>query len=202
MKSIIAVDIDDVLSRSAEGFVQYSNEQWGTDLRADQYDDHWAKMWGISFEEAETRAQTLHASGLVGTYAPFSEAEPVLRSLKQYHDLIIVTSRRVVVKEETCTWVDRYFPKLFSAIYFSGLWDNATEHAVSATKSQVCADLGVDYLIDDQVRHCVGAQEVGAQAILFGDYPWSNVEELPDDIMHCSNWRAVQGYFDEQQSRT
>ncbi|HJQ08525.1 MAG TPA: hypothetical protein VJ836_03545 [Candidatus Saccharimonadales bacterium] len=40
-RRIIAVDIDDVLSASAEGFVVFSNKQWGTRLTLDDYTEDW-----------------------------------------------------------------------------------------------------------------------------------------------------------------
>jgi hypothetical protein len=46
----IAVDVDDVLSQSAKGFVAYSNQRWGTKPTVDDYDDHWAEMWKIERE--------------------------------------------------------------------------------------------------------------------------------------------------------
>lgn len=52
-KRTIGIDVDDVLSQSAVGFVAYSNQRWLTNLTPDDYDEHWAEMWKIELAEAE-----------------------------------------------------------------------------------------------------------------------------------------------------
>lgn len=69
---------------------------------------------------------------------------------------------------------------------------------LAGTKAQMCKDLGVAYLIDDQSRHCLGASEIGVTALLFGDYAWNHVEKMPDNVQQVRDWNAVIQYFDEQ----
>jgi hypothetical protein len=77
----IAIDADDVLFRSAEGFTAYSNERWGLNLKPENYSEDWAEFWGITLNEGQQRADEIHRSGVFGSYHHFEEAVPVLAQL-------------------------------------------------------------------------------------------------------------------------
>lgn len=195
-EQIIAVDIDDVLARNAQGFTVYSNETWGTQLEPEDYYENWTELWGVSYEMAEARADKVHASGIFARYEPLSEAIPVLKKLKTTHNLIVVTSRRATIKDETEEWVESHFPGIFTAIHFAGIWD--TEHDIEykarQTKTSLCQILGVDYLIDDQVKHCQAFSNIGGQPILFGDYAWNR--DGVQGVRRAINWAEVGRFFD------
>lgn len=195
-KPIIAVDIDDVLAAQAEGFVRFSNERWGTNLTVEDFDEHWSDLWQVKHDVTERRALELHQSGVIGTYGHYDEATGVLRSLHEKYRLIIATSRRVSVKVETQEWLDRYFPNLFEAVYFAGIFDQPLmEGSFLKTKADLLKQYKADFLIDDQIKHCTAAAEAGVTALLYGDYPWNQTEKLPEGVTRCKDWEAVLEYF-------
>lgn len=198
MRKTIAVDIDDVLSASAEGFAAYSNKQWGTNLTADDYSEEWAVVWGVPLEEAVKRAVVFHESGAVGDYRHHAQALPVLQKLRKKYDLVVVTSRRSVLKPETDVWLQHYFPDMFKAVHYAGMWDGEHDplHALKQSKAAICQSLGAQYLIDDQPKHCVGVAACGIDALLFGDYQWNRTEALPKGVTRVADWAAVEEYFD------
>ncbi len=63
MKSIIAVDIDDVLAAEAEFVVAYTNEHWGGSYTLEDYTEAWNLFWGVDVDEVERRAEILHRPG-------------------------------------------------------------------------------------------------------------------------------------------
>jgi len=195
-RPIIAVDIDDVLADHAAGFVEFSNKRWDTHLTVDDYDEHWAHMWQIDNDETEIRAKEFHESGTVGGYDHKSHALPVLDALSERFKLIIITSRRAQVEKETRAWLAERYPGIFSEVHFSGIWDTIEEGTHLATKADVCRSLGVDYLIDDQVKHCVAAAECGTKSLLFGDYAWNRTAELADGVTRVKDWNMVKRYFE------
>lgn len=192
----IAVDIDDVLAANAASFVAFSNERWGTNLTVDDYDEHWSRMWDVSLAETERRSSEFHDSGVIGRYEHFDAAMPVLDILSQQYNLVIITARRKSVADETKRWIADKFPAIFSEVHFAGIWDNHTHQSHIQTKAELCVALGADYLIDDQLKHCIGAAEKGIQALLFGDYSWNQAEQLPAAIVRCHDWGAVKEYFE------
>lgn len=200
-KPIIAVDIDDVLADSASRFIEYSNKTWGTSLTIDDYSEDWSSLWGIDDKETEMRSVQYFSSGIVNLYDHDNEAVSVFLKLKKKYDLILVTSRSILLKEDTIIWINLKYPGVFRSqdIYFSGIWDNGVSGvAVSSNKGQIVKDLGVKYIIDDQVKHCVGAYNHGIKALLFGDYSWNRKEILPKGIIRVSDWSEVLKYFEKQ----
>ncbi|RYF29712.1 MAG: hypothetical protein EOO17_00265 [Chloroflexi bacterium] len=198
-KKTIAVDIDDVLADQAAAFIRYSNQAWGTDLTIDDYTEHWVELWKVDLAEIEKRAHQYHESGTMGTFAHKSEALPVLKKLKQSYRLIIVTSRRTRVKDETLEWIEMYYNGIFDEVHFAGFFDTPARGRFTLTKADIVKDLGADYLIDDQPKHCLATASAGIQTILFGDYSWNRIDgSLPDRVTRCKDWKAVEVYFESR----
>jgi hypothetical protein len=42
------------------------------------------------------------------------------------------------------------------------------------------------------------SQDIGVQALLFGDYGWNRKEKLVKGVTRVKEWAAVLQYFDEQ----
>lgn len=191
-KQKILWDIDDVLTASATGFVKYSNETWGHNLVPDDYQEAWAEVWGVSLEEAMRRADQFHTSGVVGTYEHFPEAVSVLRHLSATYEHIAGTSRRTILRPETEALINGPFKGLFSAVlHYVGIWD-ASKHIdvqLAVTKAELCQQIDADYLVDDQLKHCIGAASVNVSAVLFGNYCWNQTNEpLPSGITRAADW--------------
>lgn len=195
-KQTIAVDLDDVLAVNVPSFLEYSNKNWDTNLTLEDYDEDWQKMWGVDLAERERRAVEVHESGLVSSHKRIDEAERVLRKLATKYRLVIITSRRMSIQIETLRWIDKHFDGIFEDIRFAGIWDTVTEHANSATKAELCRELGADFLIDDQPKHCIAVAEAGLQGLLFGEYPWNVLNQLPERVARVKDWQEVEAYFD------
>ncbi|MBI3494589.1 hypothetical protein HY004_01225 [Candidatus Saccharibacteria bacterium] len=178
-KEIIAVDIDDVLATNAEGFVEFSNKRWGTNLVPSDYHDHWAELWGVENHEAVARADVLVKDGVFRSYNHLEDALPVLSKLSKRFDLVVVN-----------------FKGLFKEVYFAGIWDEITNHSAQKGKGDLLKEIGAHYLIDDQIKHCKTAAEHDIEALLFGNYSWNRAEDLPAGVHRVSNWRGVAEFFD------
>jgi uncharacterized HAD superfamily protein len=198
-KPVIAVDIDDVLSAHAEAFVEYSNKKWGTNLTPDDYDEDWAKLWKIDQQELEKRSRALFANDIVSSYKHIPDSDSALKELAKNHKLVIITSRRKWISKETTAWLDKYYPKLFSEVHFAGIWDDLEKSSVekiNITKGDIARQIGANYLIDDQPKHCAAAAEAGITGIIFGDYSWNRDFELKPGMVRARTWQEVLEYFD------
>lgn len=199
-KQTIAVDIDDVLSASAEAFVEFSNRRWGLQMTIDQVDEDFAKAWGVTREEALPMAETFIAESSHESFRHFEEAVPILKKLKKRFVLVAVTSRRRQLKQQTDSWLSRHFPDVFDRVAYAGIFDDTNRHNVAAklsqTKADICQELGVSYLIDDQPKHCLAAADFGIQALLFGNYAWNRHVEGVDNLVAVYDWKDVEKFFD------
>lgn len=200
-KQTIAIDIDDVLAANAEGFIEFTNRRWGTNLTVEDYDEHWAKVWQVSGEEELKRVKAVREAALFSSYRHFPEAEPVLRRLAKRFKLVVLTSRQRAISGDTFNWIDRHFKGIFSEIHFTGIWDglNKDSHVrIRHTKANLASDIEADYLIDDQLKHCLAAAEAEIEALLFGNYAWNRMKRLPPRVTRVNDWSAVREYFDAQ----
>lgn len=195
-KPIIAVDADDVLSQSAGGFIEWSNQKFGTHLTIADYDEHWAKMWKIEHDEAEQRAHEFHTSDVITTYNTVPNAFEVLTKLKERFTLVLLTSRRTSIAEMTREWINRNYPGIFSECVFCGFYDNLNADRFQLTKAGIAKDIKADYLIDDQLKHAEASAEAGITSLLFGDYPWNQKDILPPNAIRVNDWGEVLKYFE------
>jgi hypothetical protein len=191
----IAVDIDDVLSMSAQAFTSFSNETWGTTLEEADFTEDLGSMWGVDHKEVVKRLKTYFASDAIQRSLPIEGAEPALRELARWYKLVAVTSRIEQIMPMTQEWVGHNFAGIPLEVYSAGIWDKLDEGARMRTKSEVCVRLRADYLIDDQLKHCIAVSECGIEAVLFGNYAWNQAGLLPGGVKRAEDWQAVLEYF-------
>lgn len=199
-KKVIAVDIDDVLSNFAQELIALSNQKWGTNLTLDDYTEHWGEMWKVDDEIVKKRSDELHDAELAFKLKHSSDARPILKKLSKKYRLVLVTSRRQVITQETKVWIDKFFKDIFEDLHFTGFYDtkNHASVQIQSTKVEILKQVGADYLIDDQPKHCFAAARTGIKALLFGVYPWNqNIKELPKGVIRVKNWQEVLEYFNE-----
>lgn len=190
----IAIDCDDVLADNAAGFVEFSNKMWGTRLTPEDYDEHWAVVWGVDNDEVEKRATELHNSAVFRDYRPVDAALPSLQRLADQHELCIVTSRRQQVRFDTQAWLHEHYTGIFTdaTIHFAGIWDTVDASSILKDKSSIVESIGADVLIDGQIKHCAAVAQHGRGAILSGNYTWNQAGDLPRGVVRCVDWSAVE----------
>lgn len=197
-KKVIAIDIDDVLAANAEGFVEFSNMRWGTKLKPEDYHEHWTELWNVDLAEADRRSKEFHESGHVANYKHFEESISVLRKLSKEFSLIIITSRRLSSKNKTIQWLNTYYEDIFDEVYFAGIWDKVDASSIYKTKAKLGKAIGADFLVDDQLKHCLAAAESGINGLLFGNYSWNQINQLPQNVTRVENWEAVGRFFNDR----
>lgn len=194
----IAVDIDDTLAKGADEVIKYSNEKWNLGLEISDYSEDWSAMWGVDHDEVFRRASEYFKSGSLLKYQILPNSKDILKKLSNNYRLIILSARNDICRPDTILWIKRYFGDIFKEgdLFFADIWNDVNEQSIYHTKSQICKNLQVDLLIDDQLKHCIGASEVGIKSILFGDYNWNKADNLPDNIRRANNWLEVPTIID------
>ena len=101
------------------------------------------------------------------------------------HELHLITARPQSSEVITMAMLDNYLASCFQSVEHVG-------H--DRSKGEICAQIGADVLIDDNMKHLVSALEHGVPAngaLHFGDYPWNKQENLPDGVVKCLNWKQI-----------
>lgn len=196
-KTTIAVDIDEVLANIV-GFVHlWANETTGSALKPSDYytnDEFWNyynTIWerhGIADQVNFDMVLALLAEDQSGI-AVIENARQGIAALKARYDIVFITSRPSYQEEATRRWLDEHIDA--SIPLYISFHPGVNETARS--KGEICADLGVSYLIDDNIGNCQSAVDYGVEAILFGEYGWN--ENAPSHMKRCKTWKDVEGYL-------
>lgn len=191
-KKIVAVDIDDVLVPHFGELARFASESFGIRLTADEMFyagtvNAIMRRTGLDKEEIMSRIDAYLVSDEF-YIDPLPGSVEVLTKLAKKYDLVIVTARPQPMKDLTITWLEKHFPELFSQVRVVGheRWGLG-----AAPKGHAFRELGVSILIDDHPTHCRAAHEQGIRALRFGEYPWSDSEDLPDGVEAVRNWGEV-----------
>jgi len=199
-RQTIAIDIDDVLAQSAKKIIEYSNKKWGMSLAVEDYNEDLSKLWQVDHIEMKRRVDEYFDSGVLSVYEHDPSAMLVLDRLKNKYNLIVITSRNNRTKNDTIDWINNKYPGIFEGdhIHFAGFWDNISDgSAIYYTKGDLVKNLNADYLIDDQLKHCLSVSALGMKSILFGNYSWNKSDNLPQNVQRVENWLDILRYFDE-----
>lgn len=196
-RPIIAVDADDTIFDENNAVRLYMNERYGFEHTVEDYEvtgpymNYFADIWQLSAAETTARYEAFEVAYKMNL-KPLPRAIQVLRDLKANYDLVVLTSRNHRLVAYTHGSLAEHYPNIFKNVYFKPLWGGAKK----VTKAEICLEIGASYLIDDCFEHCELAAEAGVEALLFGEYGWNRIQELPPHMTRVKNWAVVKEYFD------
>ncbi|KAJ7462802.1 hypothetical protein B0H11DRAFT_2054418 [Mycena galericulata] len=200
---VIAVDLDDVLSQTNKMVAQWHNDKFGTqmDLSHFYYYYYWKNpFWGTPQETFE-KVKEFYSTDAIFQATPVPGAREGIQSLKDMgYNLVIVTARTPEVADATWEWVEKYYPVehhlphceniqgSFVHLFFTGQFKDAhklhhNEVLTNLSKSQVCADIKAQVLIDDSAENAIQCSTAlsPTRVLLFGNYEWNKRISGPGD---------------------
>lgn len=192
-KPIIAVDIDDVIYPMVPSLIEYLDINHSVRLTPGDFKEYdIRKVWGGGPEEATKIFEAYkHHVGIEVT--PIKGAAEALQKLSQNYEVIVLTARDISNFPRTSAWVEQHFPQIFKDVHLVG---NKHDSKTYRTKAEVCLELGVYCLVDDNLNTVLETYAVGVKTVLFGNYSWNQTDNLPDGVTRAKNWKEVLEYFD------
>lgn len=184
----IGIDIDEIIAASLDAMLDYHNGTYGTSLKQSDIFSHklW-EVWGGSEEEARQKWHAFYETDHFAGVSPIAGAFSALMVLKENgHELFAITARPHHIAQKTIDWLDIHFPSVFSDIRFANTYGlDGSKHK----KSDLCAELGIGTLVEDDPRHAIDCASNGINVILF-DYPW-NQGFSADHVFRVFSWDDV-----------
>jgi uncharacterized HAD superfamily protein len=196
-KPIIAVDIDEVLFPMVPDLIEYVDREHKVKLTPEDFAHYSLEgIWPAGSAEGAIVFEN-YKDQVTTEIVPVKDAAEILGKLSLKYEVIVMTSRDIKVEQITKGWLNRHFPEVFKDVHLVG---NQHDSLPSQwrPKSEVCIELGVSYLIDDNLTAVTQTSAFGIKALLFGDYPWNQAKELPEGVTRVKNWQEVLEYFDGQ----
>jgi uncharacterized HAD superfamily protein len=194
-KPIIAVDIDEVIYPFVPSIIDYLDTEHKVKISPEDFVKYdFRQVWsGGPIEAEKIFKQYIKYSGI--QIAPIKGASDALSQLSQNYKIIVVSARDIRNFPKTKVWIEHHFPEIFNDIHLVGN-QHDSEPNKWRTKSEVCLELGVSYLVDDNLTAVTQTGALGIKALLFGDYAWNHVVGLPKSVTRVKNWQEVLEYFD------
>lgn len=186
-KPVLAIDIDEVLFPFIAKLLEHTNTKYGLDHSIEQVKDFNLGFWNVADSEAIDRVHDVLRLDHNRVHA-IDGAKLVISCLQEKYLIYIVTSRDEEFRARTEEWLTQHFAGLYDGLYITGNHYSGREFR---SKAEVCIELGVEMLIDDQLHHARESSQLGLPCILFGDYPWNQTDALPDGVVRARDWAEV-----------
>lgn len=195
-KSVIAVDIDEVLFPMAPTFLRYYNTQHGTDFKLDQMSSYYLEeLTGDTKDVMLKKIQEYLKTEDYTLGQPISGSIDAIKKLREKFRLILVTSRDHFFRGPTEAYLEGHFKGLYDELYYT---HKAEEPGLVVPKYEICKEIGAFALVDDHLPNVISCPEHGVKGILFGDYPWNQMTKLPNGVTRVKNWQEVLEYFNDK----
>mmetsp|Transcript_5109 Transcript_5109/g.8925 ORF Transcript_5109/g.8925 Transcript_5109/m.8925 type:complete len:230 (+) Transcript_5109:316-1005(+) len=189
----LAVDLDEVLGGFVEPLCEFHNNEYGTSLSLDDFHSYiFHNVWGGSVEESLEKVHRFFESNYFLNMQTISGAQEGILQLSKYFRLVCVTSRQLIVEEETRKWLTKFYPGLFSDVLFGNHWG---VQGRKVSKSELCRIINAVALIDDSLDYARECAANGIPVLLFDykhQYRWNKTEiPLHPLINRVSDWNEI-----------
>lgn len=190
---IIGIDIDEVLANQLDSLIKFYHETSGKLVRREDFHtQYWPDVLNLSLQEAQKLDHDFKSSTHFDNIEPIENAIESVNKLIKNNKIIIITSRPVIFKEKTDNWLRKHFKDLPMQIIHSADYQNLNK---TMNKAQICKNLGIKLMIEDQDRYALECAEEEIKVILF-DYPW-NKNLNHRNVIRVKNWLEALKEIDE-----
>ena len=186
----IGIDFDDVVADTLDALMRMHNEQFGSNLtRPDFISYHLEEVWGGTREEAVKKIDAFFTKDQRKEIEPMMGALAGIEALKkQGHELYIVTGRSEKDVAQTEQWIEHHLADIFAGVHYASFFD--LEKNTPRKKLDICKELGIEIMIDDNLPTALECAAGGIKALLF-DQPWNPHDSLPPGITRVHTWEDV-----------
>ncbi len=184
----IGVDLDGVLSQTIPAIIEFHNNTYGTNFVLEKFssNDYW-EVWGGTKNEAIDKVHEFYKTNYFKDIKPVEGALEALNILKKNNSLVIITARADIIADTTREWVGKYFPNIFSEIYFT---NHFAQEGTEKTKREFCDSLDINILIEDVVKYAIECVTPNRKVLIL-DCPWNKDASLPEGIERVYSWEEI-----------
>lgn len=171
MTKKIGIDIDEILANTLESILVYYNEIHKTSYKREDFAtyNYW-ETWGGTKDEAIAFVRSFFETENLYKIPPISGAYEELLKLKNLgYKFFAVTGRSSKYEIQTLEWISKYYPNIFLGTYFTHYLN---VDCATTKKSDICKQLGIDILVEDDEYHISDCANAGIK-VIFLDCPWN-----------------------------
>jgi uncharacterized HAD superfamily protein len=181
----IAIDIDEVVVGFVNKYMEFIETKG---FRRVDFEDvisfDLGNLFGIDRDLDRELLNEFNKSRYFGEVEFIDGARDGVCFLRDNHDICFITARPVDVSKKTRDFIMNEFNILGDKVIFSG--DN---FGGNKRKDEICKDLGIKLIIEDNGSHSIVYAENGLKVLLL-DKPWNRKFEH-ENIFRCFSWDDV-----------
>jgi len=188
---VIGIDLDEVLCPTLSYHCRFLNEKYASkglnlspcDFHAYEFDT----VYGATKEQATIDWLQFCQTHGFRDMNPFPDAFPILQRLRELRPLHVITSRQNSLREQTLSWINKYFSGIFSKVNFGNLYSFDGE---VIRKLDLCRRNGVELLVEDDTRHAIEvAREI--PVVLFTK-TWNIGFIETGNVVRAKTWEEIE----------
>lgn len=184
-KPVIAVDVDEVLCIMCSHFCKFLKEQYGQTFREKDFMTYdWFKIVGGGERDFSEKMCKYYGEEHYLNAKIMPNCIQVLQELSQFYEFKVVTARLPSLQKNTIRWLKKYFPNIFSEIYFT------RSGRKSVSKAEICRRIDAKYIIDDSLSNAMSCSRV-CKVFLFGKYAWNQSSSVPPKVKRVNSWQQI-----------
>jgi uncharacterized HAD superfamily protein len=183
----IGVDVDEVLCVTNEYFVDYFNKKHNTSYKREDILDYDYTSFVSHDSDFVISELKCFIEDNLDKFDIIGGARDTLEKLKGLgHEIVILTSRRVEIRERTIRWLkDRFGDDFFDEflIYNRSL-------SRKRCKSEISVENRIGVLIEDAPHYAARTASCGIPVLLF-DCPWNRMVEESELLVRVRDWDEI-----------
>ena len=183
----IGIDLDDVTVNFVELMVEYYNKKNKTNLKKHDHKTYqlW-EVWNCTREESIIIVDEFQNSEVYETIQPIENSIESINTLSKTNEIYFITSRKKEFQQQTEKWIKKYFPTTHVKIIHTGDFHKPNGN----TKAEVCQQLKIDFMIEDNEKYAQEIADKGINLLLF-DQPWNQKLKDTKKIRRVKNWKQI-----------
>ena len=185
-KMKIGIDIDEVVVECVKHYLEIYRREYGKHKQFEDITTY--NLWEpleISREEAIALFDNMFNKEMLHKVDFIDGAKEFINKLAEKFDLFFITARPLTIKKETKDFLETHFPYILFEIRHSRRFSDEK----SIAKEEICRNLGVSILVEDDLNHAEGCANVGIKVLLL-DKPW-NQDFEHENVLRVYNWKEI-----------
>lgn len=180
-KKRIAIDVDDVIAKTMEHFLDHLNSTSNYDFDYNDFENYNLKKVRSDVDFDINQELISYVRSNLALFEVYEDSKEIILDLSKEFELLVITSRSSVVKSATQEWIASHFPDgTFTGIYF--LEDSSFD-----CKSEFCKEHNCIFLLEDAPHYADATRNKGIYVLLFSR-PWNQYIEECDNLFRVKNW--------------
>lgn len=180
----IGIDIDDVIVDFLPSFINFYNERYNKNIRFEDMTSFflWEVGVGTNRKDVIKFVDEFYDSENFYDMPLIAGAKEAINLLSKEHEIYIITSRPIKLKEKTIEFFKINFPDIDLKIFFSkGI------HHPGDTKSEISKRLGLSIFIEDNY---IEGFDLKRTKVFLMNKPW-NKDFSDDKIIKTDGWSEI-----------